>query len=234
MTTVRVPRRELQTVPGQTIQGEAGGWIPAWPEFVAVLDRTADRLSQPQLEQPQVDEALGELFAALLAQKEQLPDEAWRTIQGRCRQHRLFELLQEDPFTRHAYLKPRGYAGDAVLMDIIYGCEEDWPVPEASPLGQLIFNYTTAELAPKGVLSRRGFVAHLIDRLGNDGRPEILSVAAGHLREANISAAVKRSALRGFWPWIATPSACRRSSAATVDAVCRRSTPRFGGCSPTT
>ena len=47
--------------------------------------------------------------------------------------------------------------------------------------------------------ARRGFVAEVIDRLVDEvPRPHVLSVAAGHLREALLSSAVKRRKLGRF------------------------------------
>jgi extracellular factor (EF) 3-hydroxypalmitic acid methyl ester biosynthesis protein len=80
------------------------------------------------------------------------------------------------------------------MMDFIYGREEGWSVPRGtSPLGQQIFEYTTGSSASEGVRARRGFIADFIDRLVDEvSRPHILSVAAGHLREAGLAAAIRR------------------------------------------
>ena len=37
-----------------------------------------------------------------------------------ARDHEVFKLLQQDPNTRRAFDKPRGYAGDAVMLDYYY------------------------------------------------------------------------------------------------------------------
>jgi SAM-dependent methyltransferase len=108
-------------------------------------------------------------------------------------------VVHQDPFTYHAYSKPRGYPGDAALLDLIYGYEESWPSPSASHLGRLLFNCTVISPASEGVRARRGFVADLLDRLAEErAKPHVLSVAAGHLREANLSAAVRRRRLGRF------------------------------------
>ena len=102
-------------------------------------------------------------------------------------------LLHKDPFTYRAFSKPRGYAGDAEMMDYIYGREEQWPAPDTDAIGRHIFNFTTQAPASEGVRSRRAFIASRIDRLAEEKRrPHILSIASGHLREANLSAAVRR------------------------------------------
>src|SRR4029077_598580 len=95
-----------------------------------------------------------------------------------CRMHRLLELIHEDPFTARAFRKPRGYAGDAELLDLIYGPEENWPLPTASTLGTNIYRYTSAAPAAEGVRARREFVADLLDRLVvNESGKEVLAVA---------------------------------------------------------
>lgn len=57
-----------------------------------------------------------------------------------CRAHPLHALVQQDPFTHRAASKPRGYAGDAVMMDYIYESR----APEGtSEVGRAVFAATT-------------------------------------------------------------------------------------------
>lgn len=161
-------------------------------EFTAFLDSVHDGLRDSGAEQARVNHHLDVLFTSLQAFRRASADE-WRGLVAACRSHALHELIQEDPFTRRAFTKPRGYAGDAVMLDYIYGHEEQWPEPEASPLGTAIFRYTTQAPASAGVRARRGFIADLLDRLTETTRePEVLSIAAGHLREASLASSVKR------------------------------------------
>lgn len=160
-------------------------------EFAAFLDSIHDGLRGSGAAQPAVSHYLDELFTGLQAFRRAADD--WRTFVSACRAHALHSLIQEDPFTHRAFAKPRGYAGDAVMLDYIYGSEEQWPEPEASPLGLAIFRYTTQAPASAGVRARRGFIADLLDRLVEvRPEPEVLSIAAGHLREASLASCVKR------------------------------------------
>lgn len=144
-------------------------------------------------DEPVVHRALDELFNALRERKVHSQPADWLEFVQHSRGHRLMNLLHRDPFTYRAYSKPRGYAGDAVMMDFIYGREENWLPPEADPIGTQIFNFTTQAPASEGVRSRRAFIASKIDRLAEEiRRPHILSIASGHLREAGLSSAVRR------------------------------------------
>ena len=144
-----------------------------------------------------VEEGMSELFRFLLARRLQSSPSEWQTFVRHCLSHPLCQLVHQDPFTQRAFAKPRGYAGDAELLDFIYGREEGWPVPAGtSDLGRQIFEFTTRAPAAEAVRARRGFVAEMIDRLVEEvPRPHVLSVAAGHLREALLSSAVKRRKL---------------------------------------
>ena len=160
--------------------------------FPQLLDDVYDRLSRDD-SQDVVDRSMEELIVALGRQRSNAEPQRWDRLVRTCRQHSVKQIIHADPFTHRAFYKPRGYAGDAELMDYIYGREERWPAPYASSIGQRIFDYTTASPAPEGVRARRGFVADLIDRLAEETKkPHILSLAAGHLREASLSCAVKR------------------------------------------
>jgi hypothetical protein len=155
---------------------------------VAILDHVYELLSAGH-----TDEGMGELIPALQARRLELGDRAWDEFARLCLEHPLRRLLHQDPFTYRAFSKPRGYAGDAALLDFIYAKEEGWPVPDASEMGKSLFAWTTCSSACEAVRARRGFIADLVDRVaGEVPHPDILSIAAGHLREALLCAAVKR------------------------------------------
>lgn len=167
--------------------------------FVGLLDDVRQKVTNGAATEEQVKLALDDLFLALRARKEGSSEEEWQEFVGLCRRHPLREVLHQDPFTCRAFSKPRGYAGDAVLLDYVYGREEQWPVPLTTPAGRRIFDYTTRAPAAEGVLARRGFMAHLVDMLAEERhRPQILSIAAGHLREASLAAAVRRGRMGRF------------------------------------
>lgn len=144
--------------------------------------------------QSRIAEALNKVIHGLYEYRQKTEDRIWTADLSNFRDHPMTSTVHQDPFTRRAFEKPRGYAGDAELLDYIYGIEERWAPPEMSSVGKSIFEYTTASPAPEGVRARRGFVADLIDAASAKNRDvEILSIAAGHLREAHISAAIRRS-----------------------------------------
>jgi extracellular factor (EF) 3-hydroxypalmitic acid methyl ester biosynthesis protein len=148
----------------------------------------------------QVTEGMDDLILGLQSRRQNSSDQEWAEFASFCMAHPIRDLLAEDPFTHRAFNKPRGYAGDAVLMDLIYSREERWPVPEGtSDMGRLIFDYTTAAPSSEGVRARRGFIADTLDHLAEaTTKPHVLSIASGHLREAILSSAVKRRKLGRF------------------------------------
>jgi extracellular factor (EF) 3-hydroxypalmitic acid methyl ester biosynthesis protein len=164
-----------------------------------LLDETYCKLSNIDLSRKEFHHTLDQFVLGLRESRNSMPAEQWEETILACRSHAVAGLLHEDPFTHRAFSKPRGYAGDAELLDYIYAEEELWPVPEASQLGRRVFEYTTRTPAPAGVRARRGFVADMIDRLADTiHKPHVLSIAAGHLREAVLAAAVKRKRLGRF------------------------------------
>jgi extracellular factor (EF) 3-hydroxypalmitic acid methyl ester biosynthesis protein len=120
-----------------------------------------------------------EVRAACLA----LAPEEWRRdVASACRRHPLHKLLLEDPYTRRAFEKPRGYAGDAVMLDYVYA--GDAP-PGTSHLGRQVFQATACSPNGRSVVMRRDRIAALIGRVAEDiEKPTILSLGCGHLREA--------------------------------------------------
>jgi SAM-dependent methyltransferase len=116
---------------------------------------------------------------------------AWQdTIDKVVTPHRIRSLLHQEPLTHRAFEKPRGYPGDAVLLDLIYG---DNPLDASiSPLGARIHAWTPSQNACRSVRERRQLLATLIDRISAErSMPRILSLACGHLREAQRSDAVR-------------------------------------------
>jgi SAM-dependent methyltransferase len=104
--------------------------------------------------------------------------------------------LLEDPYSRRAYDKPRGYAGDAVMLDHVY----DGRVPEGtSELGAAVFRTTTGCSTARSVVLRREVLARRLDEVADRViAPRVVSVAAGHLREAQRARAVLEGRLGSF------------------------------------
>ncbi len=176
----------------------------------SLLNEAYQKLIQAQTTEPEIDKALVAegmqgLIEGLHARRSNSSDQEWNSFVSICLRHPLRGLLHQDPFTLRAFAKPRGYAGDAELLDFIYGREEHWDVPQGiSAIGRALFDYTTMIPATEGVRARRGFIADLLDRIADEiSRPHILSIAAGHLREAVLAGAFKR---RKFGRFIALDS----------------------------
>jgi SAM-dependent methyltransferase len=113
-----------------------------------------------------------------------------------CINHPVREFVHQDPFTRRSFQKPRGHAGDAVLIDYMYGiAHPEHELTNATPVGRWIYNYTSNTLAPRAVRRRMHIIAELIDRVCIE-RPaaRILSIASGHVRELALSHALRAGA----------------------------------------
>ena len=103
--------------------------------------------------------------------------------------HSFVPIIHQDPFTKHSFDKPRNYAGDAELIDYMYGLRQ--PAPETSELGRRIFDWGGKQPTTESVRERRKIIAAMIDEMAENADDlRILSIACGHLREAVISNAV--------------------------------------------
>jgi extracellular factor (EF) 3-hydroxypalmitic acid methyl ester biosynthesis protein len=145
---------------------------------LTILDRAA-----ACIESGRVNQAMDDIFTGLRRTRDNMSEEDWAEFARYAREnHELVSWVYQDPLTKRAYEKPRGYAGDAVMMDYLYGIHgyHD-PAAGASELGREIHEYIRAGLAPSAVRYRREHIAQLIDRLAMGGsRPSVLAVAAGH------------------------------------------------------
>lgn len=118
------------------------------------------------------------------------------TFKNICQSHALHQILLEDPYTHRVFHKPRGYAGDAVMLDFMYSGQ----FPEGtSNIGQEVFRATTRSPNGLSVVWRRDFCAQKIDEVANlNPNAQVVSIACGHLREAEKSKAVESGKLGGF------------------------------------
>jgi extracellular factor (EF) 3-hydroxypalmitic acid methyl ester biosynthesis protein len=161
-------------------------------------EKTALDSANEQLLEGRIEGALDELFEDLRERREEKSQD-WPAYTRACLNHPVCRLLHQDPFTYRAFAKPRGYAGDAVMMDYIYGLgEAGQAARNATPLGRSIFEYMDTRPSAKAVRYRRRLIAGLIDRVAERQAPGVLAVAAGHLREVELSRAVQTGKIREF------------------------------------
>ncbi|MES5097805.1 class I SAM-dependent methyltransferase [Agrobacterium sp. BA1120] len=127
----------------------------------------------------------------------------WKELIPIAQNHPVAEYLHQDPFTNWSFVKPRGYSGDAQLLDFIYGHEAvSDKVSAASPLGATLYECTRNSLSSAAVRERLDILTRYVDQIAEQKGPEteILTVAAGHLREANRSTALAKG---GIKRWVA-------------------------------
>jgi extracellular factor (EF) 3-hydroxypalmitic acid methyl ester biosynthesis protein len=105
----------------------------------------------------------------------------WSETRRALREHRLHGILMEDPYTARAATKPRGYAGDAELIDFAY----DRQAPDgASSRAVEMFSHSIAFPVSEAVRQRRLYAeGRLSDAWGAGKR--ICALACGHLREGD-------------------------------------------------
>ncbi|HEX8821950.1 MAG TPA: class I SAM-dependent methyltransferase [Archangium sp.] len=137
---------------------------------------------------------LDSLFRGLALLHRKWDREEWtRFCLEIVRGHPLRELIHQCPYTRHGFEKPRGYAGDAVLIDYLYN---EHPAAGTTKLGRDIYHFLWRQSGPKSVRERRELLAGELDAVAERvHKPSILSVACGHLREAEHSHALAEGRL---------------------------------------
>jgi extracellular factor (EF) 3-hydroxypalmitic acid methyl ester biosynthesis protein len=140
-----------------------------------------------------------QLVIGLSELRDQTPAAEWREFaKTGWVNHPIKTLAHQDPMTRRAFEKPRGYAGDAELLDLIYGLR---PVPAGTTsIGAAIYGFSVQAPAAAAVRVRRNILAAKIDEVADQiEKPRILSVACGHLREAQKSEAVVAGRVGDFY-----------------------------------
>ncbi|MBL8236155.1 MAG: class I SAM-dependent methyltransferase [Bryobacterales bacterium] len=125
----------------------------------------------------------------------------WRNrIDTEIRRHPVAAAALGDPFVRHANQKPRGYAGDAVLLDYIYHHPSRQGELDNAPAEvRAVMQFTTNSPAPRAVRNRAMLLASEIDATARRvEHPSVLSLACGHLREAQMSRALQAKTVGRF------------------------------------
>lgn len=108
--------------------------------------------------------------------------------------HPILDQLHQEPFARRAFEKPRGYPGDAPLLDLIYR-ERPYSV-ELTRLGAALHAWADGQAGCRSVQERPRILAQAIDDTADRrDNARILSLACGHLREAQLSNAVRQGAI---------------------------------------
>jgi len=161
---------------------------------VALLDETVARLGDGP-----VSPAMADLAIGLRRIHDALPTESWQAFADDvCLAHPVAALVHQDPFTYRAFAKPRGYPGDAGILDLIYGTVA--APSETTPLGAAILDHGRHSPASLSVRERRDVLVDAIDGAAAraHGAARVLSVACGHLREAQCSAAVRDGGVAEF------------------------------------
>jgi hypothetical protein len=168
--------------------------VPDEQRLVPILDRVAKELSSGGRH---AMEAMDALHGALLEPWKRNDVAAQKSATEEVRRHSIFAQLLADPMTRQAFRKPRGYPGDADLIDFIYGSVAG--LDAASPAGQAIYAYNVETIASQGVRNRRDYIAKVIDEIA-ERKPntEVLAVACGHLRELERCASTSLRAITRF------------------------------------
>jgi hypothetical protein len=157
-------------------------------QLALVLDLTHQAIARRDPAGSIVDRLAGRLHEL----RRQATPAVWRQLIPLAQKHRVAEYLMQDPFTRWSFEKPRGYSGDASLLDIYYKHPSAAEmVAASSPLGQEIYAYTSDAASSVAGRERRDILARTVDETARRVHgAEVLAIACGHLREAELSVAL--------------------------------------------
>ena len=100
-----------------------------------------------------------------------------------CIAHPIFEVFAKEPITSRSCNRPRGYAGDAELIDFIYRLKS--PDPKTSFIGRELYSNILESSVCKSVRWRAKHLAEKIEEsYQNKKTPlNVFAIACGHLRE---------------------------------------------------
>ncbi|MEI9421084.1 class I SAM-dependent methyltransferase [Mesorhizobium sp. Cs1299R1N1] len=160
--------------------------------------------TQQQVEQQKFPaEIVRRLLSLLNALRAKVHPDVWQALIPVAQNHPIQKYFLEDPLTHWSFTKPRGYSGDAQLLDYIY-CDPHVAesVANASEIGKALYSHTQNVPSCVAARERRDLLTRYVDETAarNGPETEVLAIAAGHLREANRSAALAEGGLKR---WVA-------------------------------
>ncbi|RWO18068.1 MAG: class I SAM-dependent methyltransferase [Mesorhizobium sp.] len=191
MIAASLPRRKLEP--------HSEAFETARVELALILHITHQQIEQ----QKDPAEIIRRLMSHLEAMRSKVHPDVWQALMPVVRDHPVLEYFLEDPLTRWSHDKPRGYSGDAQLLDYIY-CDPHVAesVANASEVGKALYRHTKDVPSCVAARERRDLLTRYVDEIATRNGPqtEVLAIAAGHLREANGSAALQEGRLKR---WVA-------------------------------
>ena len=109
----------------------------------------------------------------------------WTDVAASIRRFPIAARLRESPLTARSADKPRGYPGDAVMMDLIYRLS---PAPAGTTsFGAHWFDYELRSIACRAARERLRYTAKTIRHYATSRRDaSVLSLASGHCRELDM------------------------------------------------
>lgn len=167
---------------------------------LAIILNLAGQQIEKQMEPDQIHGMLG---AGLHALRAKSSPAIWQHLIALAQSHPIASYFLQDPFTRWSFVKPRGYSGDAQLIDFIYGHPSlNDEIAKSTPTGLALYEVNRNSSASRAVRERRDLLTQHIDEIAGSrsGDAEILTIAAGHLREANNSVALQQQRIKR---WVA-------------------------------
>jgi hypothetical protein len=103
------------------------------------------------IERGNISCGMARLAGRLTTVRRGLARQEWlQFIENRVRPHRVREVVHLDPLTKRAFSRPRGYAGDAVMMDYIYG-RPPAELQHSPDVVRRLYSYCTTTGAPTAV-----------------------------------------------------------------------------------
>lgn len=168
-----------------------------------LLDRALDDFTHFDKSPAATSAIMGNLCTGLSVLKCNMTGVDWDSFCLTAARHPLRDLLHEDPFCSRTFKKPRGYAGDAPMLDFIYRvATPSTSLSTTSVIGGLIHSYIIDEFAATAaVRERRAILAKLVDSAAKarSGKINVLSLACGHLRELELSESARDAKLETWY-----------------------------------